>query len=890
MMNQVILTLTDNDGNSAILDLYENEKMHLNYKFTDITDFASVGNYSQEFRVPASKTNTDFFGAIFNVNFDGWFDFRKKVDAVLTVNTIPIASGHIQVKKLYWQSGKLFEFEVVFFGEVPNLARLLNEKKLKDIESIVAGDLDYDLLHANVETPPNEHTILTLCDKWNLTASNVEGQPVYSSTIGGQPTYKPLYVGHLTPAVKAKYLFDEIMSDAGLQYSSDYLGEILENVYVPFVNGQYLSGENGMNNITSSVGLASNVNNITATASNNTISLYTNYTEYEDQGNNWSSGIYTVPYSAEYTFRVWINGQATRNNTNTDLSNTILTVFFELNGSGAIALEQINFISQTGTPTSTTIAADFLRTLTLQEGDVMRIKCSLSPIPIGTGAEASIDIDFYGNANVDYSGTGVELVSVSTQLYGNQPVYMEFNAPDMKQIDFITSIQKMFNLVFVADKTLPNTLRIEPMVEYIASGNTLDWSQKLDLSKDIMYSPTTDLQKAKFSFTYASDSDFFNSVYTDNGRTYGRYEVTENDFEVINEFATGEEKVELAFASTPSAPVENTDVVVPRFINAEGQFVQPKPRILYYFADFFVNMYDEVSDSVVQTAVKCLNNYSTMNASVSDSDLNFAPEIPPHTIIANPYNNLYNRWWRNYYRELFDGQARILEGMFALTLNDIFSFQFSDKIWIIDSWWRVLEIQGYVVGEQDMTKVKLIRVLDINNDCDLKPVSANLDQSLNWETPNGDPATITQDCCLRFGYNWNSAKNNCYSQPNNGTRSFITQQAPSLAPTKFGAPVSFGGSISQPVRTITTDYVVTNFDRMIFADTTSNDITIYLPSATTTAGRELIIQKSVAPNNVTVQAYTGETVEGSGSVTFTGMGDTITIISNGSDFKGTSSK
>ena len=165
-----------------------------------------------------------------------------------------------------------------------------------------------------------------------------------------------------------------------------------------------------------------------------------------------------------------------------------------------------------------------------------------------------------------------------------------------------------------------------------------------------------------------------------------------------------------------------------------------------------------------------------MNATVTDKDLNFAPEIPPHTIIANPYENLYNRWWRNYYRELYDGQARILEGMFALTLNDIFTFQFSDKIWIIDSWWRVLEINNYIVGEQDMTSVKLIRVLDIDNDCDLKPVSANLDQSLNWETPNGDPAVISQDCCLRFGYNWNSAKNNCYSTPNNGTRSFITDR------------------------------------------------------------------------------------------------------------------
>jgi hypothetical protein len=879
MMNQVILTLTDNDGNSAILDLYENEKMHLNYKFTDITDFASVGNYSQEFRVPASKTNTDFFGAIFNVNFDGWFDFRKKVDAVLTVNTIPIASGHIQVKKLYWQSGKLFEFEVVFFGEVPNLARLLNEKKLKDIESIVAGNLDYDLLHANVETPPNEHTILTLCDKWNLTASNTEGQPVYSTTIGGQPTYKPLYVGHLTPAVKAQYLFDEIMSDAGLQYSSDYLSEILEDVYVPFVNGQYLNSSFGLNDNASTLALASNVTGQTFGPGDVQYNLSAALTEYNDPNNDWASGIFTAPFSGQFSFKVWASGTIT---SSTFLTSLFIRPEFYVNGT---------FVS---TPTSsfsadTNFSNSVINTVDLSEGDTLEIRLALTLNDDGTTGPADATITFIGNGANDYTGTGVELVSVGTALT-NDTVLMEFNAPDMKQIDFITSIQKMFNLVFVADKTLPNTLKIEPMVEYIASGNTLDWSQKLDLSKDIMYSPTTDLQKAKFSFTYAEDGDFYNSVYKDNGRTYGRYEVTESDFEVINEFATGEEKVELAFASTPSAPVQSTDLVVPVFTNAEGQFVQPKPRILYYFADFFVNMYDEVSGDVVQTAVKCLNNYSTMNATVTDSDLNFAPEVPIHTIVANPYNNLYNRWWRNYYRELFDGQARILEGMFALTLNDIFTFQFSDKIWIIDSWWRVLEIQGYVVGEQDMTKVKLIRVLDIDNDCDLTPVSANLDQSLNWENSNGDPATITQDCCLRFGYNWNSAKNNCYSQPNNGTRSFITQQVPSLAPTRFGAPVSFGGSISQPVRTITTDYVVTNFDRMIFADTTGGSITIYLPSATTTAGRELIIQKSVAANGVTIQAYTGETVEGSGSVTLSAMGDTITIISNGSDFKGTSTK
>ena len=878
-MNEVILTLTDYDGNAATIDLYENEKMHLNYKFTDLTDFSSVGNYSREFRIPASATNVDFFGAIFNVNFDGWFDFRKKVEATLTVNTIPIASGHIQVKKLYWQSGKLFEFEVVFFGEVPNLARLLNEKKLRDIESIVAGDLDYDLLHENVETPPNDHTILTLCDKWNLTTYNTEGQPIYSPSDTTFENYKPLYVGHLTPAVKAQYLFDQIMQDAGIQYTSDNLSGCLENIYVPFINGQYLNATLGLNDNASNLALASDVNGLTFGPSNNIYNLYSALTEYEDAGSNWVGGVFTAPYSAQYSFRLAAHGIVNTLN-GQDFGNYPLRVMVYVDDVFTYEYELLQ--------TSYLFYMNSVQTFDFNQGQQVKFKLQILP-QNSTAGTLTWNVNLYGNGLVDSFGTGIELVSVGTNLTGDTCV-MEYNAPDMKQIDFITSIQKMFNLAFVPDRTLPNTLRIEPLVEYIGSGNTLDWTSKLDLSKDIAYYPTVDMQKAKFTFTYTEDSDYFNSVYKDNGRIYGRYEITENDFEVINEFATGEEKVELAFASTPSAPVENTDVVVPRFINSEGQFVQPKPRILYYFADFFVNMYDEVSDSVIVTAVKCLNNYSTMNANVSDSDLNFAPEIPPHTIIANPYDNLYNRWWRNYYRELYDGQARIMEGMFALTLNDIFTFQWSDKIWIVDSWWRVLDIEGYVVGEQDVTKVKLIRLLDIDNDCDIIPVTANLNQTLNWETPNGDPATVTEDCCRRFGYYWNSALNNCYSIPNNGTRSFITQQAPSLAPTRFGAPVTFSAGVSQPVKTITTDYVVTNFDRVLFVDTTAGSVTIYLPSATTTAGREFIIQKSVAANGVTVQAYTGETVEGSGSVTFTGMGDTITIISNGTNFKSISAK
>ncbi len=884
MINEVILSVNNGDGTYATLDLYENEKLHLNFKFTDITDFSAVGNYSREFRIPASKTNVDFFGAIYNVNFDGWFDYRIKTEATLTNNTIPVASGHIQVKRVYWSQGKLFEFEIVFFGEVPNLARALNEKMLRDISTIANGDLDYQLLYENVSGMTDD-VILTLCDKFNFTASNLEGQPIYYNQTDAQYGGTPLYVGHLTPAVKAKYLFDQIMLDAGISYESDYLDSILTNVYVPFVNSQYLNGANTTGLFASNLALASNINNITLTTTSSQYDIYTQFTEYEDASNSWSGGIFTAPQTGDFTFRFWLHGSATRNNTNTDLTNTTLVVLYYVNDQ-IVNYEQATNIIQQGTMTSTDVSCDILNTIALQTGDILKVKIACYGLASGLnpGVIPSLDLDLIGNGSNNYTGTGLELQSVTSELYGNVNVFMEFNAPEMKQIDFIKSIQQMFNLVFVPDKTLPNTLRITPMNEYIASGNTLDWSKKLDLNKDIVYSPTTDLQKKKFTFTYTADGDFCNKIYQDNGRVFGRYEVTENDFDVINDFATGEEKIELAFASTPCNGIDGSDVVVPKFLNESGEFVNPKPRILYYFANFNVQMYNEFTDAIETTSVKCLSNYSTMNAGVNDLDLNFAPEVPLHTITASPYNNLYNRFWRNYYREIYDGQARIMEGYFALTLEDIFTFSFADKIWIIDSWWRVLDVEGYVLGEMDVTKVKLIRVLDIDNSCDATPVSANRDKTLNWEDSNGDPVEATEDCCRRYGYFWNSVNDKCYSIPSSGTKNLLQAKTNVLAPKFFGDNVKFTTPIERPIKIVSTDYAVTRNDNYILTQDMTADITLYVPNATQYKGQSITFKNIDATYGVTLQPYGTQKIDDVLTYVMNTTNSAVTLVSDGSNW------
>ena len=62
MRSEVILIVKDGT-NDTVLDLYENESISYSDAFTNITEFKARGSFSREFRIPATKTNVEFFGA-----------------------------------------------------------------------------------------------------------------------------------------------------------------------------------------------------------------------------------------------------------------------------------------------------------------------------------------------------------------------------------------------------------------------------------------------------------------------------------------------------------------------------------------------------------------------------------------------------------------------------------------------------------------------------------------------------------------------------------------------------------------------------------------------------------------------------------------------------------
>jgi len=737
------------------LDLFENESISQNWRYTDLNNFTSLGAFSREFRVPYTDRNQLALGALFDVNYDGGINnyFHYKLPSEIRVDTLPIAKGYVRVRKVYQQQGKINEIELAFYAETPDLFKTIGEKKLKDITDL--PNLNEVVKFDNVTTTTTER-IWSLVDRGQLWSE--QGQP---GTRRINNPSAPLYAADLTPAVRWDYLLEQIIADAGFELEASSLLAILAGYYMPWINKSYLD--------TDDLGpqyafRGYNASTIILDSTPNAYTYYNGLTESFDNNNNFdpTTGVYTAAGGGRFTFHLTLQmessaylGTATR---------TRVNLFYSKNGQIPIFMFAYEY--------TTTLGIDITYGIDLEGGDTVEFAFAYVAID-GLGVEIGTATVQINAGTGDLGNSLVELIG--TQLnYGSTFIY-NLNAPDMRQVDFLNDVIKMHNCTIVADRTNTNKISIVPYNSYIGSGNQLDWNAKLDISKDITIYSTTELQKNKTTFTYTAGEDYLSKIYRDNNRTYGEYKAegyTVNPDVPISSFVTGDNSVQLITRSTPSGNIPGTDIPIPQFINNQNEFVVPGPRALFASGAYISQLYDDSVGVEAPTifAFTSLNNYSSANATITDFDLNFAPEIPPFQINANPYNNLFNLYWRNAMNELYSPNARIMEAYFALDLTDILTFQFSDVVYVNNAQWRILEINDYKVGQFESTKVKLIKYIDSEADCTGTPESININGTVNFIDGAGDPVAATQSCCVRYGYEWSESDGECYAFNSQGGR------------------------------------------------------------------------------------------------------------------------
>ena len=725
--------------NGSLVALSDVETIKLTQRFTDIQSFQTTGGFSQTFRVPY-ETNQAIFGALFSVNVVLTDNYMyKKLPAEIRVNSIPVHVGYVRVMKVVRQMDLITDLELVFYAETPDLVKALGTKKLKDIAAL--SDLNHAVDNTHVTNTAYDYRYI-MADrgyKWS-NAGEAGTRPVFTES-------QPIFPAELTPVLRWSYIFQQIITEAGFTLDASDIVSILEGYWMPWINEKNLKYAVPPEAYFFRAAFTSD-QSLSATPAQFSLP------EIFDNNGDFASGTYTAPLDGEYTFRVFLNATPTTG----FVGGSIFLAISDTSNNSILASTPI-FSGTVGEPIS--FVGEY--TIYLTTGQTIGLFRSQNFNFVTYAGDAS---------GSDTLSTGFALVGFSGALFG-QTLDMALNAPDMLQIDFISDVIKMHNCAVIPDKNVPSKIKFQPMVNYLASGSAKDWTHKIAIEKDITITTTVDLQKQKLKFSYKEGGDVWNKVYKDHGRVYGEYSVqgyTVAPTEDPSDFTQGETTVQLVTQPTPSNAINGTSIIIPKFVNEQGDFVVPGARVLFLTGTEDVMLYDDGLDASSLTPVYIGNNYSQVLAEADDYDLNFAPEVPPHDIVANPYNNLFNLYWRPYLNSIYSEQARMMECFAALELTDILNFSFADRVFIKDAWWRVLELSDYVMGEMELTKLTLLKIIETIPDCDSTPVGVNFDGTVVFHDGAGSEVSPTQACCVRYGYTW--SVDTCYAfgyRPNNRT-------------------------------------------------------------------------------------------------------------------------
>jgi hypothetical protein len=139
----------------------------------------------------------------------------------------------------------------------------------------------------------------------------------------------------------------------------------------------------------------------------------------------------------------------------------------------------------------------------------------------------------------------------------NIPLNMPFGTSGIKQIDFITSIQKKFNLVIYPSKTSINTFIIEPFNQWYNKGRRWDFNKYINLNDRLEVIPANNLAVNELNFGDTLDQDYISQQFSKAAnREFGKTYYTD----LQNFFSQGKFEVKTSVASTQLLQVAGTGV------------------------------------------------------------------------------------------------------------------------------------------------------------------------------------------------------------------------------------------------------------------------------------------------------------------------------------------
>jgi hypothetical protein len=135
------------------------------------------------------------------------------------------------------------------------------------------------------------------------------------------------------------------------------------------------------------------------------------------------------------------------------------------------------------------------------------------------------------------------------------PVNMPFGTSGIKLIDFISGMQKKFNLVIYPNNTKPNEFIVETFNSWYQKGQIKDFNKYINLDDKIEVIPANNFAVNKLNFGDTLDQDYISQQFAKGAnREYGKIYYTDT----TNFYSQGTFEVKTTFASDPLIRIAGT--------------------------------------------------------------------------------------------------------------------------------------------------------------------------------------------------------------------------------------------------------------------------------------------------------------------------------------------
>lgn len=687
--------------NGQRIDLFKDEQVSFNQSIQNIKDPAKIfTEFSQTFTIPASKVNNQIFKHYYNFNIVDGFDARNKVDASIELNNITFKVGYVKLNGTELKNNKIYAYKITFFGKTVNLKDILGDLKLADLDDLNQYTLDYDM--SNVKSRLQNASGAILC-------------PLITSG--------------------ASIADENISNHSRLYYDSQTHGTNNGNLFYHTGGG---SNSNGV--LWSDLKYAIRVFEIIEAIENNpdfdliftrdffnttNIEFYNLYmwlhrkkgsVEPATQVQSFPTLINTFPLSTGSFKTTNVTGSAILINEgllpsiqqDLTLTTTNTTVPYNvvINRNGILFAQ---FTEITGAKTFT--KAD----IGIMDSASYTVIVSISD-PIGL-TFSSIKWEFSG-----YDGTAW----TDTYDTGTFPLYATFEfviteqIPDIKIIDFLTGLFKMFNLTayYVSDPQDSDydKIKVQKLDEFYASGTSYDISGYVNTNTNQV---DIALPYKEIIFAYESTQTFL-----------------AKQFEQLNVKAWGAEKFKgnATLGNNFDAPNPTYNITLPfehllyeRLIDVSTSLSNPRTTIQYgYFVDdnqepylgkpllfypirqtsstypisFLENLsgdHDSLSNYYIPS------NSLSIDSSISKKNINFYNEYNEYTLDTTFTDTLYQENYSNYIENVFNVNRRLIKIKADLPLNIIKNIKMNDKVIINNQYFNLNTLKtNLITGESSI--------------------------------------------------------------------------------------------------------------------------------------------------------------------------------------------